>query len=99
MKIALLVFFLLIFELKSWGGSPYDSLIIYPKPAKNCINITKIGNDTIKFNIFLFRNDGHLVKSSINTNQLYVNDIMDGSYVLEIYEEINRYRYNIKIEN
>lgn len=99
MKRLLLLLLILYRSICSWANSYNDSLIIYPKPAKNVINITKIGNDTLKFNLFLFRNDGHMVKSSLETNQIYVNDITNGEYILEIFDDKHHYRFVIHVEN
>jgi len=96
---AICLLFISCWAICSWANSHIDSLIIYPKPAKNMININKIGNETIKFNLFLFGKDGHLVKSCMDTNQIYVNDITNGEYVLVIIEDNKPYRFFINVEN
>ena len=99
MKKLLLLVLISFWVIGASAKSGYDSVNIYPKPAKNVINITKIGCDSPIFNIFLFKHDGHMVKSSLDTDQMYVSDVNNGEYVLEIFDDRNRYRFYIHVEN
>jgi hypothetical protein len=76
-----------------------DSILIYPKPIKNILNISKLGNDTFKFNIFLYNKNGYQLKSAYYDNKLNVNDLPSGDYVLELRDNNQFYRYFILIEN
>ena len=99
MKKFLFTLLLSISCLVTWGNPTDDSVFIFPKPAKNYINVVNIYNDSVKYDIFLFKKDGHLMKSSIKDSQLIVNDIPSGEYVLEVFDEKNKYRFFILVEN
>lgn len=100
MKTFTFTIFLLVINPKiGWCNTIQDSIKITPKPAKNYINISNPYNDTLKYNIFLFKKDGHLMKSIINDSQLNVNDVPSGDYILEIFGDYNKYRFYIQIEN
>ncbi len=90
---------LLISFFISWGRQTDDSIFIYPKPAKRYLNVININNDSIKYNLFLFKKDGRLMKSIINESQLIVDDIPSGEYVLEVFDDRNKYRFFILVEN
>lgn len=99
MKKFLFTLVLSISCLVTFGKPTDDSVFIFPKPAKNYINVINTHNDSTKYDIFLFKKDGHLLKSTIKDSQLIVNDIPSGEYVLEVFDDKNKYRFFILVEN
>lgn len=99
MKKILLTLLLISSCLFSWGKPTDDSVFIFPKPAKNYINVINTNNDSSKYDIFLFKKDGHLLKSTLKDSQLIVNDIPNGDYVLEVFDDKNKYRFYIHVDN
>lgn len=99
MKKIIFTLLLSIFSFVSWGRPIGDSIYLFPKPAKNYINVVNPNNDSAKYDIFLFRKDGHLLKSSLKDLQLNVTDIPRGDYVLEIFDNDSKYRFYIQVEN
>jgi hypothetical protein len=99
MKKLLLSLMFLSFVTVSKAENSTDSLIIYPKPGRHTIYVSKKGEDSSKFNMFLYTQTGHLMRRSNKYNELYVNDIPNGQYVLELYDEKKLYRLFIDIDN
>jgi tricorn protease-like protein len=75
----------ILFSLSALAGEA-DSLNIYPLPARNVINIKKTDDDTTRFTIVL-RKNGKVVMTADKVNQLMVNDLPNGEYVIEIADD------------
>ena len=85
MKRLILTISSILMFLTSFAGE-VDSISIYPLPAKNIINIKKIGNDSTRFTVIL-RKDGKIVMIGDKVNQLMVNDLPNGNYLIEIADD------------
>ena len=75
-----------------------DSLKIVA--TKEMVSVSKKDNDTMKFNLFLFKKDGEMVRSQISSNIMIISNLDSGSYFLEISDEENKkhYRFAVKVE-
>jgi hypothetical protein len=68
---------------------------------KDRVDVKKEGSDSAKFNLFLFRRDGQMVRSQVDTNVMLLSNLDSGSYFLEVSDEENKkhYRFPVKVEN
>lgn len=69
--------------------------------TKDRVDVRKEGSDSAKFNLFLFKRDGEMIRSQIDTNGMSISNLDSGMYYLEISDEENKkhYGFPVKVEN
>jgi hypothetical protein len=69
--------------------------------SKDRVDVKKEGDDSAKFNLFLFRRSGEMIRSQIDTNIMTLANLENGSYFLEVTDEDTKkhYRFPVKVEN
>ena len=66
-----------------------DSILVYPNPAKNELNI--IINNTVSFEIRIISTDGKIILRKVNSNKIYISELPSGIYFLQIQQGANKY--------
>jgi hypothetical protein len=63
------------------GESDNGRIVLYPNPANDVVRIS--GYDQMVYReIVIYDLTGRVVKQAYNCNELYVNDLQDGVYML-----------------
>lgn len=70
----------------------YNSLKLYPNPAKDQLLIDAIENKKIK-NIKLIDSKGSSINVELNGSMIHVENILPGIYILDLELENNQHRY------
>mgnify|MGYP003472411302 FL=1 len=66
-----------------------DSILVYPNPAKNELNI--IINNTVNFEIRIISTDGKTILRKVNSNKIYISELPSGIYFLQIQQGDKKY--------
>ena len=68
------------------GDSDNGKIVLYPNPANDVVRIS--GNDQMVYReIVIFDLAGRVVKQAFNCNEMNVNDLQDGVYLLRVVKE------------
>ncbi len=71
------------------------SINVFPNPTMDIINIEIVGN--LNYSASLFELNGKLIKYADNPNFIDVNNLQQGTYLLEIKDEISSQKVVVKI--